>query len=206
MKYILVFFMVLFSYADIIESKIFSKNIKSNLVDTTLAISLEDKNIASLVNKIDNMLKIVNNYHFCKNNSYSILPKYSKNKFISYNTKLKLQCQFKNNKINIFTELLNKVQKNNIIYIHNLKYIIPKNLQKNSVNNLKIEALNYGIIKAQKLSKTFKQKCFMQKVDFNSYSRNILYKRVSLYQESMPLPQNHGKNIELKANYKFICF
>jgi len=206
MKYILVFFMIIFSYGNIIETKVFTKIIKSNTLNTVLAISLEDKNIANLVSKIDKTLKIANKYNFCKNDGYSIMPKFYKNKFDTYNTKLKLNCQFTDKKIDLFSKFLAQVQKNNIIYIYDLKYIIPKKLQKDSIKLLKIEALNYALKKAKKLSTTFNKKCFMQKVNFNNYNTRMLFKSVSMYQKSIPLPQNHGKNIEIKANYNFVCY
>jgi len=205
MRYLLVFFMVIFAFGDITETKVFSKNIKSNVLQTRLEITIENKQISNVVKEIDNILKIINKYNFCKNNGYSIFPKYYKNKFVSYQTKLKLNCRFVDTKIKLFTQLLSKVQ-NHVIYINNLKYVVPKEIQKKVLKELKIKAFNYGLNKTKELSKVLKKRCFVKNVEFNHYQQNVLYKKMSFYQNAVPLPQNNGKDLILNVNYKFICF
>jgi hypothetical protein len=205
-KIIIPFLMLLIVYAnEISEHKTFTKNIKSSLLSTTLKIHIQNKNIATLTNEINNILNIMDNYKFCKNKTYSILPKYKNQKFINYYTDLNFKCEFQKDKLPIFSKLLNKLNKH-IISIYNFQYTLTKDLYQKAQNNLKIEAFNYGLEKAKKLSNTFNKKCFMKSINFNNthqvYTRNV----VMFKQSTLPTPKNNTQNILLNVNYLFVCF
>ena len=206
MKKIIILFLVIFIYAnEISENKTFIQNVKSSTLSTTLKVHIQNKNISTIANEISNVLNIVNSYNFCKNNKYSILPKYKNQKFITYYTDLSFKCEFSKKKLPIFSELLGKI-KNNIISIYDFEYKIPSKLYKQTQTILKIKAFNYGLDKAKKLSNTFYKKCFMKSLNFN---QPIYTKNLRVFSESaisLPTPKNEGKNVILSVNYRFICF
>ena len=207
MKKIIILFLVFFVYAnEISENKTFIQNVKSSTLSTTLKVHIQNKNISKISNEISNVLNIVNSYNFCKNKTYSILPKYKDQKFINYYTDLKFQCEFNKNKLSIFSNLLENIQKNNIVSIYNFEYTLSSKLYKQTENKLKIKAFNYGLKKAQKLSKTFNQKCFMKSINFNISSYNRDYKVLMAPSINLPTPKNEGQNVNINVNYRFICF
>jgi len=206
-KVILPFLIITLGFSnEITENMNFSKNVKSSILQTTLQIHIQNRNISKLTNKIGVILNKVNSYKFCKNKSYSILPTYKNQKFINYYTDLKFKCEFNKNKLPIFSQLLAKIQNENIISIYNFEYTLPKKLYNKTQTNLKIEAFNYGLKKAQKLSNTFNKKCFMKSINFNTPLYNRSYKVLMAPSINLPTPKNEGQNVNINANYRFICF
>jgi len=174
------------------------------VLNTKLQIHIQHKNISIIIKNIDKTLKLISNYNFCKNKTYSINPNYKNNNFINYSTNLNFNCQFQDNKLPIFSQLLEKLQKQNIISLQNMEYIIPNDLKKEVQNKLKIKAFKYGLNKAKQLSKIFSKSCFMKSINFSANHYPLrTFKAFST--SNIPIPQNNGSIIKLETFYKFEC-
>jgi len=203
MKIALILPIALFAY-NITNTKTFSIKLTPDLLKTTLQISILDKNLNKLLKKTNLVIKASSK---CKQITYNFSPYYEyKNKkrvFLGYKANIKEVCEFKNPKD--FSTLLSNLPKEAKVSLNSIKYISSK--QKEAIKKLKLNAYNFSINEANKLSKALNKTCILKNISFNT-TTPIRYKKVkALSVDALNAPLPKGENeVKLTANYLIECF
>jgi len=199
-KLILLIATLLFSY-EIINTKTYNIDINNTVLSTRLNITVKDKNLNNLLEKIS---KIINkSKNICQEANYKFYPQYSKNgDFIYYTSDINLKCQFKKEKVNTFNTYLDNIKNFSKVRLNSINLIPDATVKAKKINKLKEKAYNEVLKEAKTLSKTLNKRCFLSSFSFNSFpvKQTRSYKIMSLPQ---PIQNN---NFKLNVYYKINCY
>ena len=191
-----------FSY-QVTDTKTYTQKINLNVVQISLNIQTENKNLNTLLNKIS---KIINQTKSLCQSSYNFYPVYEKNNFKYYKTNINLKCKFKKEKINEFSKILNNLQTKSKIRMNSINLLPSESEKKEALRKLRKKAYNEAKKNADKLSTTLNKQCFVTEIYFNNSKPPIktfrpLYKTITL----TPIPKQKN-SIYLKVFYKIECY
>lgn len=205
MKKLIFLLFVALSFAyQVTDTKTYMQKIKLKNIEISLNIQMKNKYLNNLLKNITDIINLSKN--ICQQNSYDFYPEYDKNgNFRAYKANIKSFCKFSKNKINTFSEFLDKVKSKAKIKMNYIKLVPTDKEKAKTLKLLREKAYNEAQKNAAKLSVTLNKQCFVTQINFNSTSPRpvkIMYKTLSV-NTPLPTQKNH---IMLNVFYKIECY
>jgi len=201
---------------DIEFSRHFQKTLKPNLLGVNITIAAKKKSEKDVLDILNRYSNYINGFKELdvKGGSYTINPNLRYENSHSYKDGYigvsNFNISSKNsNDIGSFVYKLQsyKRDKGVDISVSNIYWFVDNNLSKSIYDDLRLEAIEWGIKYIKTLSSKIEKSCELKSVVFNqnSYPAPILRNSRSIALDVAPTPKKDIKNYTIYPRYKVIC-
>lgn len=219
LKLLLLLPIVVFSF-EVEFNKKFSQELVSDTLTTNITIKITDDTELLVGNRLDIYNKKIKSYDKVerKLNSFYIWPKYrhsnSTPKVIAYVGELRYKVN--SSKARYMDEFINEITKlkrnrDTTISISNLSWTVREDTYNDTLDLLRLKAINWGQKYAINLSQDILKECSIKNIDINTtrqimpLDNSIVYTSALLNKKSIPVPESNQERIKINPNYILEC-